>query len=162
MCVICSGAAGGCGCGCWCPQERQITAVQWRGAGAEAGAHLARVQLCTTQRTLLTSHVLPSPPLPCAGAFENTVQALYKYVVPKPKDQCTKGEQLGVSFAAGYIAGVLCAIVSHPADNLVSKMNAQKGVPVSAKEERVSWAGAPAGCVQGAGQGSGCAMVPGI
>ena len=45
--------------------------------------------------------------------------ALYKYVVPKPKDQCNKVEQLGVSFAAGYIAGVFCAVVSHPADNLV-------------------------------------------
>ena len=54
-----------------------------------------------------------------AGAFENTVEALYKYVVPKPKAQCSKGEQLGVSFAAGYIAGVFCAVVSHPADNLV-------------------------------------------
>ena len=45
--------------------------------------------------------------------------ALYKYVVPKPKSECSKGEQLGVSFAAGYIAGVFCAIVSHPADNMV-------------------------------------------
>jgi hypothetical protein len=36
-----------------------------------------------------------------------------------------------VSFAAGYIAGIFCAVVSHPADNLVSKMNAAKGVPAS-------------------------------
>ena len=57
--------------------------------------------------------------LPAAGAFENTVMALYEHVVPKPKSECTKGEQLGVSFAAGYIAGVFCAVVSHPADNLV-------------------------------------------
>ena len=55
----------------------------------------------------------------CAACFENTVVALYKYVVPKPKEQCNKVEQLGVSFAAGYIAGVFCAVVSHPADNLV-------------------------------------------
>jgi hypothetical protein len=41
--------------------------------------------------------------------------ALYKYVVPKPREQCTKPEQLTVSFAAGYIAGVFCAVVSHPA-----------------------------------------------
>ena len=39
------------------------------------------------------------------GAFENTVVALYKYAVPKPREECSKGEQLGVSFAAGYIAG---------------------------------------------------------
>ena len=51
----------------------------------------------------------------------------FRHVVPKPRDQCTKGEQLVVTFAAGYIAGVFCAIVSHPADTVVSKMNAAKG-----------------------------------
>ena len=65
------------------------------------------------------------------GAFENTVEALYKYVVPKPKSECSKSEQLGVSFMAGYIAGVFCAVVSQPADNLVSKLNAVKGSSVS-------------------------------
>lgn len=52
--------------------------------------------------------------VPWAAAFENTVQLLYQYVVPKPKAECTKPEQLVVSFAAGYIAGVFCAVVSHP------------------------------------------------
>ena len=61
-----------------------------------------------------------------AAAFENIVQALYVYAVPKPKNECTKTEQLGVSFAAGYLAGILCATISHPADNLVSKLNASK------------------------------------
>jgi len=60
------------------------------------------------------------------GAFENTVAMLYSTVVPKPKSECSKTEQLGVSFLAGYIAGVLCALVSQPADNLVSKLNADK------------------------------------
>ena len=40
------------------------------------------------------------------GCFESTVVALYDYVVPKKKEDCTKLEQLEVSFAAGYIAGV--------------------------------------------------------
>jgi solute carrier family 25 phosphate transporter 3 len=61
------------------------------------------------------------------ACFENTVEALYKYVVPKPKSDCSKQEQLGVSFVAGYIAGVFCAVVSQPADNLVSKLNSQPG-----------------------------------
>ena len=61
------------------------------------------------------------------ACFENTVEALYKYVVPKPKSQCSKTEQLTVSFAAGYIAGIFCAVVSQPADNLVSKLNSQPG-----------------------------------
>ena len=33
--------------------------------------------------------------------------------------ECTKTEQLGVSFVAGYIAGIACATISQPADNLV-------------------------------------------
>jgi hypothetical protein len=41
------------------------------------------------------------------AAFENVVNALYQHVVPKPKSECNKTEQLGVSFAAGYIAGKL-------------------------------------------------------
>jgi solute carrier family 25 phosphate transporter 3 len=30
---------------------------------------------------------------------------------------------LGVTFASGYLAGVFCAVVSHPADTMVSKLN---------------------------------------
>ncbi|CAG9467006.1 unnamed protein product [Pedinophyceae sp. YPF-701] len=63
------------------------------------------------------------------GVFEATVDQLYKRVVPKPKSQCTKAEQLGVTFVAGYIAGVFCAAVSQPADNMISIMSsAGKGV----------------------------------
>jgi len=57
------------------------------------------------------------------SCFEKTVEMLYKHVVPKPRAECTKGEQLIVTFAAGYIAGVFCAIVSHPADCVVSVLN---------------------------------------
>ncbi|CAL5220933.1 g3031 [Coccomyxa viridis] len=73
------------------------------------------------------------------ACFENTVQALYKYVVPKPKVECSKTEQLGVSFAAGYIAGVFCAIVSHPADNLVSKLNSNKSATISSVVNEMGW-----------------------
>uniref|UniRef100_T1J0E7 Phosphate carrier protein, mitochondrial n=1 Tax=Strigamia maritima TaxID=126957 RepID=T1J0E7_STRMM len=61
------------------------------------------------------------------ACFERTVEALYKFVVPKPREECTYAEQLIVTFAAGYIAGVFCAIVSHPADTVVSKLNQAKG-----------------------------------
>jgi len=61
------------------------------------------------------------------SCFERTVELLYAHVVPKPRADCSKGEQLVVTFAAGYIAGVFCAIVSHPADTLVSKLNQEKG-----------------------------------
>jgi solute carrier family 25 phosphate transporter 3 len=75
------------------------------------------------------------------ACFERTVEALYKYVVPKPRDQCTKSEQLGVTFAAGYIAGVFCAVVSHPADTVVSKLNNDKGSTALDIAKKLGFAG---------------------
>ena len=37
------------------------------------------------------------------ACFERTVEALYRFVVPKPRAACSKGEQLIVTFVAGYI-----------------------------------------------------------
>lgn len=64
------------------------------------------------------------------ASFEKTVELLYQKFVPKPRSECTKGEQLVVTFSAGYIAGVLCAIVSHPADTIVSKLNKEPGATI--------------------------------
>ena len=64
------------------------------------------------------------------ASFETIVELIYKYSIPTPKDQCSKPLQLTVSFAGGYIAGVFCAVVSHPADNLVSFLNNAKGATV--------------------------------
>ncbi|CAL5031773.1 unnamed protein product [Urochloa decumbens] len=64
------------------------------------------------------------------ASFEMVVEMIYKYAIPAPKSECSKNLQLGVSFAGGYIAGVFCAIVSHPADNLVSFLNNAKGATV--------------------------------
>ena len=75
------------------------------------------------------------------ACFERTVEALYRYVVPKPREQCTKTEQLGVTFIAGYIAGIFCAIVSHPADTIVSKLNNEKGLSLFDAIRRVGFAG---------------------
>jgi len=75
------------------------------------------------------------------ACFERTLEALYKYVVPKPRDECSKGEQLIVTFAAGYIAGVFCAIVSHPADTIVSKLNQDKDATVGKVYKALGFAG---------------------
>lgn len=64
-------------------------------------------------------------------SYETIVELLYKHAIPTPKEQCSKPLQLGVSFAGGYIAGVFCAVVSHPADNLVSFLNNAQGVTIS-------------------------------
>ena len=61
------------------------------------------------------------------AAFERTVEFLYKHVVPTPRDQMSKQAQLVVTFSGGYIAGVFCALVSHPADTVVSKLNSEAG-----------------------------------
>jgi solute carrier family 25 phosphate transporter 3 len=57
------------------------------------------------------------------AAFERTVEAIYRYGLSKPKHEYNKLQQLGVTFAAGYWAGIFCAVVSHPADTVVSKLN---------------------------------------
>ena len=44
-------------------------------------------------------------------------------IFTQPKSSYSKGTQLGITFLSGYTAGVLCAIVSHPADTMVSKLN---------------------------------------
>ncbi|CAA3005695.1 mitochondrial phosphate carrier protein 3, mitochondrial-like [Olea europaea var. sylvestris] len=64
------------------------------------------------------------------ASFETIVEMIYKHAIPTPKSECSKPLQLGVSFAGGYVAGVFCAIVSHPADNLVSFLNNAKGATV--------------------------------
>ncbi|KAJ8449522.1 hypothetical protein Cgig2_005544 [Carnegiea gigantea] len=64
------------------------------------------------------------------ASFETIVEMIYTYAIPTPKERCSKSLQLGVSFAGGYIAGVFCAVVSHPADNLVSFLNNAKGASV--------------------------------
>merc|ERR1719187_2931011 len=79
------------------------------------------------------------------ACFERTVEVLYKHVVPKPRAECSKPEQLVVTFAAGYIAGVFCAIVSHPADTIVSKLNQDKTATVGGIAKSLGWAGMWAG-----------------
>ncbi|CAD5112384.1 DgyrCDS1605 [Dimorphilus gyrociliatus] len=75
------------------------------------------------------------------ACFERTVEAIYKYVVPKKREDCSKPEQLVVTFVAGYIAGVFCAVVSHPADTIVSKLNQDKGSGVVAVAQKLGMAG---------------------
>jgi len=54
--------------------------------------------------------------------FEKVVSLFYTHVFTNPKETYSKSTQLGITFASGYLAGVICAIVSHPADSLVSAM----------------------------------------
>jgi len=70
--------------------------------------------------------------------FEKVVSIFYTYVFTEPKESYSKNTQLGITFASGYIAGVVCAIVSHPADTMVSLLgkaeNRGKGMGQIASE----------------------------
>ncbi|KZT07412.1 mitochondrial carrier protein [Laetiporus sulphureus 93-53] len=70
--------------------------------------------------------------------FEYIVQQFYRHVLTAPKETYSKLTQLSVTFASGYLAGVVCAVVSHPADSLVSQMgkpsNKGKGLGQIASE----------------------------
>ncbi|KAG2742530.1 hypothetical protein P692DRAFT_20879217 [Suillus brevipes Sb2] len=44
----------------------------------------------------------------------------YTHVFTEPKESYAKTTQLGITFAPSYLAGVVCATVSHPADSVVS------------------------------------------
>lgn len=58
--------------------------------------------------------------------FEKIVRLFYAHVFTAPKESYSKATQLSITFASGYCAGVFCAIVSHPADTMVSKLNNMK------------------------------------
>ncbi|KAL0636362.1 Cu/Pi carrier [Maublancomyces gigas] len=60
------------------------------------------------------------------ATFETAVDLLYK-ALPGRKRDYGGGAQTAVSFVAGYAAGVLCAVISHPADVMVSMLNADGG-----------------------------------
>jgi len=55
-------------------------------------------------------------------AFERIAEQVYR-MLPKKKSEMNQLEQMGVVFASGYLAGILCGAVSHPADTMVSKIN---------------------------------------
>lgn len=59
------------------------------------------------------------------ATFETTVDKIYQSL-GKPKAAYNGFQQTGVSFLGGYIAGIACALISHPADVMVSKLNSER------------------------------------
>lgn len=59
------------------------------------------------------------------ATFETIVEMIYDRL-PGSKNDYSKVQQAGVSSLAGYLAGIFCAAVSHPADVMVSKLNAYR------------------------------------
>jgi len=52
------------------------------------------------------------------ASFETIVAMMYERL-PGQKSDYGNAAQIAVSFTAGYFAGILCAVVSHPADVMV-------------------------------------------
>jgi solute carrier family 25 phosphate transporter 3 len=71
--------------------------------------------------------------------FENTVEAFYTHIFKEPKDSYPITTQLGISMASGYLAGAACAVVSHPADSLVSLMGSSEKSAVQIVRETGVW-----------------------
>ena len=72
------------------------------------------------------------------AAFENTVRAFYKYAFTKGKENYSKRTQLMITFMSGYWAGIFCALVSHPADTMVSILNKSKSTdPIGTQVKQI-------------------------
>jgi solute carrier family 25 phosphate transporter 3 len=112
-----------------CPLEMTKVKIQTSATGTfptSFGPALAQMSKMKAETRYPFGSVVPlwSRQIPYTMAkffcFEKIVQMFYTHVFTAPKDTYGKGTQLGVTFASGYLAGVVCAIVSHPADSLVS------------------------------------------
>lgn len=58
--------------------------------------------------------------------YEKVAEAIYR---SKPKSEMSDGMQTTVNLGSGLIAGFAAAIVSQPADTMLSKINKTKGLP---------------------------------
>lgn len=124
-----------------CPMEMVKVKVQTSPHGTfpiEFGAALAAMKANRAETRFPFGSVVPlwSRQIPYTMAkfyfFEKTVEMFYTYLFTAPKETYSKGTQLSITFASGYLAGVICAVVSHPADSLVSQLGKKdnKGKPI--------------------------------
>ena len=58
--------------------------------------------------------------------FEKVVAIIFEDILKKKREEFSKSFNLLMTFLAGYIAGVVCAFVSHPADSLFTAYNKKK------------------------------------
>ncbi len=65
-------------------------------------------------------------------AFEKLISA-----TGKPKEQLTAGQLTGLNLTGGVIAGMAAAVISQPADTLLSKINKTKAAPGEGTTQRL-------------------------
>lgn len=133
-----------------CPFEMTKVKIQTSPSGTfpiPFGAALKAMRVNSSQTRYPFGSLIPlwSRQIPYTMAkfflFEKTIQLFYQHVFTEPKSSYSKPTQLGITFASGYISGIVCAIVSHPADSLVSQMGkeANRGKTVSQIASEIGW-----------------------
>ncbi|KAJ7953248.1 Phosphate carrier protein mitochondrial-like [Quillaja saponaria] len=60
------------------------------------------------------------------STFEHSVDFLYRNIVKRRKEDCSKAQQLGVTCLAGYAAGSVGSFISNPADIIVASLYNKK------------------------------------
>lgn len=68
---------------------------------------------------------------------EAAVEAIYRTIGPERKAQLTHLEATGVELTSGVVAGVAAAVLSHPADTLLSAINKGAGDPKQSATSRM-------------------------
>ncbi|KAL0454024.1 UNVERIFIED_CONTAM: Mitochondrial phosphate carrier protein 1, mitochondrial [Sesamum latifolium] len=62
--------------------------------------------------------------------FEHSVEMMYRQIIQRKREDCSKAQQLGVTCLAGYAAGAVGSVISNPADNIVSSLYNKKAATV--------------------------------
>ncbi|PXF43519.1 Mitochondrial phosphate carrier protein 3, mitochondrial [Gracilariopsis chorda] len=114
-----------------CPMEMVKVKVQTSPPGTwpiAFGPALAKMSANAAETRFPFGSVVPlwSRQIPYTVAkfyfFEKAVSLFYTHVFTEPRESYSKNAQLGITFLSGYAAGVVCAIVSHPADSIISQI----------------------------------------
>lgn len=71
------------------------------------------------------------------SVHEAAVEVIYRYMGPERKAKLTPLQSTGVELGSGVIAGVAAAVLSHPADTLLSAINKGAGDPKQSTSSRM-------------------------
>ncbi|XP_065869762.1 mitochondrial phosphate carrier protein 1, mitochondrial-like [Euphorbia lathyris] len=64
------------------------------------------------------------------STFEHSSDTIYRNVLQRSKQDCSRVQQLGVTCMAGYMAGAVGTVISNPADNIVASLYNNKAQTV--------------------------------
>ncbi|KAK0625466.1 mitochondrial carrier domain-containing protein [Bombardia bombarda] len=126
-----------------CPLEAtRIRLVSQRGFATGLGSGFMRLAREEGLRGFYSGFVpLLFKQVPYAvGQFsvhEGAVEMIYRYMGAERKARMTHLESTGVELASGIVAGVAAAVLSHPADTLLSAMNKGAGDPSQGATSRL-------------------------